>query len=165
MKKLLVMRHGKSGWKQLGQLDHDRLLDEQGKRDVPRMGQLLCEQGLMVDAIISSTARRASQTAGKMAQACGYDREITLERGIYLAPADGIVECLAQVPDNPDCMLVVGHNPGLEALVAGLTGQFHAMATAAVAHLELPIDCWAELTMRTQGQCADFWLPGEFDAD
>lgn len=161
VKTLLVMRHGKSSWKEQGQLDHDRTLNERGKRDAPKMGQLICEQGLAVDILLSSTANRARKTAEKVAQACGYDREIVLERGMYLAPADGIVERLAQIPGNPDVVLVVGHNPGIEALVASLTGEFRTMGTAALAHLQLPISCWAELTMRTQGQCLDFWLPRE----
>lgn len=161
MKTLLLMRHGKSSWKKPGQSDHDRILSDRGCRDVPRMGQLLCEQGLMVDAIISSTAQRAGQTAEKMALACGYEAEIRFERALYLAPADAVVEVLAQLQGDPNAVLLVGHNPGLESLVAGLTGQFRTIPTAAVAHLELPIDCWAELTMRTPGRCPDFWWPGE----
>ena len=161
MKRLLVMRHGKSSWKQPGQLDHDRTLDEQGKHDSTQMGRVISEQGLRVDVIVSSTAQRARKTAKEVAGVCGYDCQIVLERGMYLAPAEGIVELLAQLPDDPDCVLLVGHNPGLEALVANLTGEFHAMPPATLAHLELPIGCWPELTLRTKGQCPNFWLPRE----
>jgi phosphohistidine phosphatase len=161
MKRLLAMRHAKSGFKESGQQDHDRRLSEKGCRDVPIMGQLVCEQGIIVDTIISSTAKRARQTAEKMALACGIRDEVLFERALYLAPADEIVEVLALLRNDPATVLLIAHNPGLESLVARLSGPFCSMSAGALAHLELMIDCWAELTIQTRSQCLDFWLPGE----
>jgi phosphohistidine phosphatase len=41
MKTLLLLRHAKSSWKDTDLDDHDRPLNKRGKRDAPRMGQLL----------------------------------------------------------------------------------------------------------------------------
>ena len=41
MKTLLILRHAKSAWGNPGLPDHERPLNKRGKRDAPRMGQLL----------------------------------------------------------------------------------------------------------------------------
>ena len=61
-------------------------------------------------------------------------------------------------------MLVVGHNPGLEALVAGLTGCAEVLPTAALAQIELAIDEWAELRAFTRGQLVGLWRPKALDS-
>ena len=53
------MRHAKSSWGVPTMPDHDRPLNNRGKKDAPRMGKLLKENNLIPDIIISSTARRA----------------------------------------------------------------------------------------------------------
>jgi phosphohistidine phosphatase SixA len=41
MKLVLILRHAKSSWKHPDLNDHDRPLNKRGKRDAPRMGELL----------------------------------------------------------------------------------------------------------------------------
>ena len=78
MKKIYILRHAKSSWKDEGLPDHDRPLNKRGKRDAPRMGRLLAEEGLVPDLIVSSTAKRAHKTTTEVADACGYKGEIAL---------------------------------------------------------------------------------------
>ena len=56
-------------------------------------------------------------------------------------------------------VMVVGHNPGMEALVAHLTGRMETMPTAALAHIELPIEKWEELDYEVQGELLHLWRP------
>ena len=77
MKTLLVLRHAKSSWNDSALKDHERPLNDRGKRDAPRMGQLLNDHKLTPDLIISSTAKRARKTAKKVADSCGYQGEVT----------------------------------------------------------------------------------------
>ena len=62
MKVLLLMRHAKSSWGDPTIKDHDRPLNNRGKKDAPRMGKLLKENNLIPDIILSSTAKRAEMT-------------------------------------------------------------------------------------------------------
>ena len=41
MKKLILVRHGKSSWKDASLDDHDRPLNKRGERDAPYMGKVL----------------------------------------------------------------------------------------------------------------------------
>jgi len=47
MKSLLILRHAKSSWKHPELTDHDRPLNKRGKRDAPRMGEILRSEHLM----------------------------------------------------------------------------------------------------------------------
>ena len=76
MKTLLVLRHAKSSWNDPARDDHERPLNKCGRRDGPRMGELVREYGLIPDIVISSDAVRAQLTAEAMAEAARYAGEI-----------------------------------------------------------------------------------------
>nr|NIL98123.1 hypothetical protein [Planctomycetales bacterium]NIP70269.1 hypothetical protein [Planctomycetales bacterium] len=91
MKTLLLLRHAKSSWDDSALDDHDRPLNKRGKRDAPRMGQLLVQQDLVPDCILTSTARRARKTAEAVAKACGGVVPLTEMPELYHATAEEIV--------------------------------------------------------------------------
>ncbi|MCZ6676151.1 MAG: histidine phosphatase family protein [Candidatus Poribacteria bacterium] len=163
MKTLLILRHAKSSWNDIELADHDRPLNKRGKRDAPRMGQLLREQGLVPDQIISSTAKRARQTAKRVAKASGYTGKITLTRAFYHASPEAYFAVLSDLPDDYQRVMVVGHNPGMEELVARLTRRPEIMTTAALAHVSLPIEHWYEVHDRVKGGLIHIWRPKELD--
>jgi phosphohistidine phosphatase len=161
MKTLLVLRHAKSSWDDPSLPDHDRPLNKRGKRDAPRMGALLEEQRLVPDLVLCSTAARALATAREVIQACGYDGEVRLSRELYLATAETYAAFLRREPRQHERVLLVGHNPGLEELVHGLTGEEHHLSTAALARLELPIKSWDAFMLDRSARLVDLWRPKE----
>jgi phosphohistidine phosphatase len=161
MKTLLLLRHAKSSWSDPTLKDHDRPLNDRGKRDAPRMGQLLKGERLTPDLIVSSTAKRARKTAARVAKNCGYQGEIELTESFYLAHPGQYVQYLQQVSDEHEFVMVVGHNPGLEALLAWLTGQDEPLPTAALAQVEFDIASWRELAHSAGGRLANLWRPKE----
>ena len=156
MKTLLILRHAKSSWKDTSLADHDRPLNKRGKRDAPRMGKFLREQDLVPDRIISSTAKRARNTATAVAKACHCKDKVELTSEFYHAGPGSYLAVLQSVPDDNHRVMVVGHNPGMEGLVTHLTGRMETMSTAALAHVVLPIEKWAELDYEIQGECVEF---------
>lgn len=159
MKTLLVLRHAKSSWKDEGLDDHERPLNKRGRRDAPRMGELLAEEGLLPDLILSSTAVRALTTAEAVSEASGFAGPLVVRQELYLAtPADHL-EVLAAQDDQYQSVMIVAHNPGLEDLLQHLTGAAAHMPTAALAVIEIPIDSWTELNAETTGQLRRFYLP------
>lgn len=164
MKTLMVLRHAKSSWDEAGLDDHARPLNERGERDAPRMGQLLRDQQLLPDLIISSDATRARLTAEAMADAAGYEGTILLERRLYHASPAEIVDLLHSVVESElERVMIVGHNPGLEELVTKLTGVREDVPTAALAQIELPIERWSNLTASTTGTLVAMWRPRDLD--
>lgn len=163
MKTLLVLRHAKSSWKHPGTSDHDRPLNKRGKRDAPRMGRLVAARGLRPDVIVSSTARRARRTADEVARQSGYEGAVLLERRLYLARPDEIVD-VVRGAGNGRRVMVVGHNPGLEDLVARLARP-ETLPTAALAEIRLSIRSWRDLAVSSAGTLAGIWRPRELPDD
>jgi len=161
MKTLLLLRHGKSSWSAPALQDHNRPLNKRGKHDALLMGKLILEQGLTPDLIISSTARRAQDTARLAGEACGYDGEIELRQELYLSDTTCYLDILDSLPDQVNCAMVVGHNPDLEELLGLLTDYEGTFPTAALAQVELPIASWQNLNEATDGYLKNLWKPRE----
>ena len=159
MKTLLILRHAKSSWKNPTLADHDRPLNKRGKRDAPRMGELLRDEGLVPDLILCSTAKRAQLTAEVVAEYCGYEGEVQLCREFYPGAPEDYIEALRAVSSDHDQVMVIGHNPGLEALLADLTDEYERLPTAALALVTMPIEDWPQLTAYTEGKLANRWYP------
>jgi phosphohistidine phosphatase len=160
MKTLLLLRHAKSSWDRPDQSDHDRPLNSRGKHDAPRMGKLMRQQDIVPDLIVSSTARRAIDTANAAADGCGYERDsVMTTRLLYHAGVEEYIEVLQDLGEGPDRVMAVGHNPGIAELVEALTDEFARMPTAALAQIELPINAWSELREDTGGKLAGYWEP------
>ena len=164
MKTLLVLRHAKSSWKHADVADHDRPLNGRGKLDAPRMGTLLHEHKLTPQVIVSSTAKRARRTADAVAERCAFDGVVQLERRFYLADPGTILKVLRELGGTATPVLVVAHNPGMEELVARLTGRAETLPTATLAQIELPIDSWGALRSSTRGRLVNLWRPRELTA-
>ena len=162
MKTLLILRHAKSS--QTDELaDHDRPLNARGQRDAPRVGRLLRAQDLEPDRVLCSTAKRARTTATEVIEGSGYDPPVELLEELYLASPSTHIDVLRRQIGEPDCLMIVAHNPGLEELLAMLVGQYLALPTAALAQVELPLDQWSQLSTDVRGELANLWLPRELD--
>jgi phosphohistidine phosphatase len=153
------MRHAKSSWRDDSLADHDRPLNKRGRQDAPRMGRLLRREDRRPDLIVTSSARRARDTAEAVAQASGYDGEIRVTRSLYGAEEDDFLAVLRGLPAEAATVLLVSHNPGLESLLAELAGQFERLPTGAVACLSLDLAAWSELSEETPARLLDVWLP------
>jgi len=140
---LIVMRHAKSDWDSGATSDFDRPLARRGERDAPRMGRWLREQRYIPQHIVSSPAARARETTIRVVKELGLQQAaVDWNRALYEADVEDLLEVIANC-DAPTTLLI-GHNPGLEALVrylarpATLPPEPKVMPTAGVIVLELP---------------------------
>ena len=81
------------------------------------------------------------------------------DRRLCLASLGEMVDVLRDVGGSSPCVLVVGHNPGLERLLAGFTGAAEPLPTAALAEVRLPIRSWKALGLTRAGQLNGIWRP------
>ncbi len=161
MKTLLLLRHAKSSWKKTDQPDRERPLNKRGKKEAPKVGKYLKTNNLVPDLILSSTARRAHDTAQAVADACGFDGQVDLYQNLYMSDPTSYLDILRCLPDDASRVLVVGHNPDAEDLLALLTDVKEHMTTAALAVIDLPISSWEELNEATDGRLQNLWSPRE----
>lgn len=165
MKSLLILRHAKSSWKEVGLSDHDRPLNKRGRHDAPKMGRLIRQKGLAPQLIICSGAKRARETVERVIEACGCKGELRFSEELYAAGPEAYIKVLKELDDRYERVMVVGHNPGLEELLEVLTAEEHLLPTAALAQLALPIKKWRELDDSTEGDLIKLWAPRQLAED
>ncbi len=113
MKNVYFVRHAKSSWADMNLKDHDRPLNSRGKKDAPRMAARLRKEGVKVDGLLVSSAKRTRQTAEVFAEAYGLGKDqVIKEKKLYHAGPKTIQSCIRELPDNWETVLVFGHNPG-----------------------------------------------------
>lgn len=159
MKTLLLLRHGKSSWKDSALSDHDRPLKKRGRKAAQLMGGLLAEQGLVPDHLLTSSAVRAMETAQIAVKASTFSGDVEIVPALYHADPPSLAAIVSHVPDRFASVLVVGHNTGLEEWLARLIGHNETFPTAALAQVELPLDSWLDMTPDTRGELKGLWRP------
>jgi len=122
---LVMIRHAKSSWDDLSMSDFDRPLNERGEHDAPLMGERLKELKVIPDIIIASTAKRAKQTAKKIAEGVGYDKDdIQWEERLYHCSPSVFEDVIQKVDNKNSTVYIVAHNPGITDFVNRLSGIF-----------------------------------------
>jgi phosphohistidine phosphatase len=163
MKRLLVLRHAKSSWKDPDLPDHDRPLNKRGRHDALLMGKLLKYEDLKPDLIISSSATRAKKTAELVTKECNYKGEIVINQALYEAEPKEYLKILEELSVTYKTVLMVGHSPTVEETIEMITNSSDViMPTCALAHIRLPIENWADINkQKIKGKLAKVWKPKE----
>jgi phosphohistidine phosphatase len=131
-------------------------------RNATRVGQLLRRLVLVPDLIITSDAVRAQTTAQIVAEAAEYRGKVVHSSLLYHARPDAVIDVLRTIPAATDrSVMIVGHNPGLEDVLALLTGEQIDLPTAALVQLNVDIDRWADLDVSTRAGVIDSWTAAE----
>jgi phosphohistidine phosphatase len=146
MKSVLIIRHAKSSWDNIGESDFDRPLNDRGKDDAPKMAKRLIERHVSIDAFISSSAKRARKTAALFSKEFDGDKEeIILVPELYLAGPDAFYEAIAKAPVSAKTIAVFAHNPGITEFANELTAvRIDDMPTCAIFAVKAEIKNWSE---------------------
>ena len=140
-----MIRHAKSSWANPLQSDFERPLNDRGMRDAPIMAEKLKKLGIIPDLIIASTAKRAKQTAKKIAKELGYDPDnIKWEEKLYHCIPSVFDEVIYEVGDAIKTIFIVAHNPGITGFVNQLSPDFSIdnMPTCAVVAAHVNAKDW-----------------------
>lgn len=133
--------------------DFERPLSARGRSDARRVGEHLAASGLRFARVLCSPARRTRETLALALPGV----EAAFEPAIY----EALPGTLARLIDEgPDPVLLVGHNPGLEQLVAflvdGHSDAPRGLPTAGLVHLAVADG--AELGPGV-ARVREFWSP------
>lgn len=148
MKRLTLVRHGKSSWKDPQLSDFDRPLNRRGKADAPEMGRRIAERGEQYDLILTSPAKRAVSTVKRIAGEIGFPESgIVKDVRLYAAEAREILRVVGEIDDLFANVLLCGHNPGITdfcTLVSDLA--IVAIPTCGVVTVEFPGCSWRDVS-------------------
>jgi phosphohistidine phosphatase len=155
MKRLYLLRHAKSSWKDTSLPDHDRPLAGRGRRAAKAIVGHLREQRIEPELVLCSTARRARETL-ELIEPARATSAVRVEDDLYAASAGALLERLRSVPDTVESVMLIGHNPGLQQLALDLARPSPTVRelatkypTAALATLAFRAASWQELDRDT----------------
>lgn len=147
MKKLFIIRHGKSDWSDPSLEDFDRPLNKRGLKNSSFMGKVLRKDEVVPDLILSSPAKRAYTTAKLIAKEIKYKEKIVLDKDIYEADYQTLVDILREVNDKNKTVFIVGHNPGFSDLADFLCGLDKDIPTCAIVEIEFNTRSWENISI------------------
>jgi phosphohistidine phosphatase len=133
------------------------------------MADHLERDGIAPELVICSTAARTRETLDRVIGDRDDRIDAHLERGLYMASADDLLDRIHAVPNEVESVMLIGHNPGIQSLALSLAGGGEKISrvrkkfpTAALATLEFD-GGWDEL--RPGGaELVSFVRPKELDA-
>ncbi len=137
---LILMRHAKADDTAAGG-DLMRPLAKRGRRQGRESARWLSEHVERVDLAVVSPALRTQRTWDLVAEELQAPPAAQIDDRIYNASADGLVEVINELPPEAMTVVLIGHNPAIEEVVARLTGEWAPMPSSAVALIEL--DRWS----------------------
>jgi phosphohistidine phosphatase len=158
MKQLLLLRHAKSSWDDPALADFDRPLAPRGLKAAPRMGRELAKRDWLPNLALVSPALRTRETWRLVSAELPARVPVEFAEGLFEATAGDILAEVQQAMASAGCVLVLGHNPGLEDLARRLAGPRSDAAalrkleekfpTGALARFVVDDD-WADLAFGT----------------
>ncbi|MEZ6057772.1 MAG: histidine phosphatase family protein [Planctomycetaceae bacterium] len=166
MKQLWLMRHAKSSWEHAELDDFSRPLNRRGNRVAPLMGRWLSMQESGIDTVVSSTAVRAQQTASHVLAHLPSGTTLESTGALYLATVSQWVDEVRRFDNCRNVVLAIGHNPGMEDLLAEVADAGIPFPTAAITLLTLKIEHWSQFSLSTETvKMQGIWRPKELFRD
>lgn len=143
-KELVLIRHTKSSWKELGMRDFDRPLKSDRLSDAENVFKELARLKLTPDLVICSPAVRTKQTAEHFCAQTGYNfSAIDFDMRLYESSAEDYLEVIREQKKSANTLVIIGHNPSI-TMFANLfvPHSIDEMPTTGVAWLSLEADDW-----------------------
>jgi phosphohistidine phosphatase len=169
MKRVYLLRHAKSSWKDRSLPDRDRPLAGRGRRAAKAMARHLEAEGVRPDLVLCSPARRTRETLERVESALGDGVEARVDEALYGASESELLAHLKALPEEVGSVMLIGHNPALEELAlalasdgAGLARMSEKYPTAALATIDLPARRWSTVRRRS-GELVGFVRPKDLE--
>ena len=168
MKTLYLVRHAKSSWKNTSLEDIKRPLNGRGRNNAVQMGKLLKKGKEFPQLIISSPAKRAYDTAKRIAMELGYPvKKIVRDERLYMAGDDEYFEVIKEVKKRVDRLMIVSHNFGLTIFANRITGtDLVNIPTAGVVRTDFDLKKWQGIkksVKKSPGSLIFFESPGSLN--
>ena len=165
---LWLLRHAKTETDPpTGGTDFDRVLAPRGRRDAKALGRVFAaghaELGVprsvpLPGVALVSPAARTAATADLVLAGLAAPPEIRLEKELYTAEPEEVVDLVRTLPDEVASAMVVGHNPTAHELSQGLIASDdkkglglaarRAFPTCALGIYRFRVEHWDEVVLR-----------------
>jgi phosphohistidine phosphatase len=144
LKSILIIRHAKSSWSDSSLPDFDRPLNNRGEKDAPEMARRIRKRVPLIDAFISSPAKRAITTASYFADEYGVKKKNIFQvQQLYMADVHNFYDVISRIDDDVHVVAIFSHNPGITDFANSLTDtRIDDMPTCAIFAVDADISSW-----------------------
>ena len=147
MKRLILLRHGKSSWD--GNLsDENRPLIEKALLDAKIVAKAFQEHTDYKFTVWSSKAVRAKTTAKLVVKELeNRIEDFQIKEEFYTFDASEVLNLIRKLPEDIENMMLVGHNPAYTHLVNYFCKdvEISNLPTSGLVELEFDTQTWSEL--------------------
>lgn len=145
------MRHAEAEPENPDQSDFDRVLTPYGQTTAVQTGRQLQLAGIPIQRILASAAVRTHLTATLVARSAAPKAPLQLAKELYAASHHRIAQVLmASCPPDENSVLVVGHNPGIAALIYQWIGRSFEVPPCTLVVLSADTDDWYQIPTATR---------------
>ncbi|MDC6367012.1 MULTISPECIES: histidine phosphatase family protein [Flavobacteriaceae] len=147
MKKIILMRHGKSSW-DYEVSDKDRPLKERGINDAHLVAEAFKKNNQKIDFIYSSPANRALHTCMIFSRLLNFDLDfVRVTEELYDFSGSSVQAFVQQLDNSLDTILIFGHNYAFTSLANSWGDQYiENVPTAGLVQIKFNVKDWSEIS-------------------
>lgn len=166
-RRIVLFRHAKADWPQVA--DHERPLADRGRKDAAVAGRRLADTGIPFGLALCSTAVRTRETWKLAVHELPQRPKTVYEERIYEASPGELIALLNETPDDTQNVVLIGHNPGVQALTGILADESESETRTKLTSRDFPAAAFAILAFTGSWKALeagtatllDFWAPTE----
>jgi phosphohistidine phosphatase len=147
LKKIIIVRHSKSSWKDLSLSDFHRPLNNRGKTDGPLMSKYLSNVMDNIDILHSSSSLRTFETS-KFFRLNIEFKNINYDYNLYHCSANSILSFIKNYPNQYNSAMIIAHNPGLTNFINLITNiTLDNLPTTGIAVIDFDCNNWNNISI------------------
>ena len=147
-KKLIIVRHSKSSWKDLSLDDFNRPLNKRGKEDGPIISNYLSKKTNFIDFLHSSSSVRTFETSKFFTERIKFGK-VKYDDNLYHSSSESILNLIKNYSNEYSSVLLIAHNPGLTHLINQITNiSLDNLPTTGLAEIHFSCNKWNEISSK-----------------
>ncbi len=146
MKKLILVRHGKSSW-EFDLPDEKRPLKKRGITDAGLVSEEFITMAIEPDKVFSSPANRAFSTCEIFAKKLQFeDSKIQIVKNLYDFQGEKVISFVKNLPDDHNIVMIFGHNHAFTS-ISNIFGDelIENLPTSGLIAIDFDVNSWQEI--------------------
>ena len=147
MKKIYVLRHAKSSWKDLTLGDFHRPLNSRGQTDGPMMSVYLSTRIDMIDFLHCSSSVRTYETSKYFIERIKFI-DIQYDESLYHSSSSEIISNIKCYDEQYNSAMIIAHNPGLTNFINEIANvMLDNLPTTGLVEINFGCALWSDISL------------------
>ena len=147
MKKIYVLRHSKSSWKDLFLSDFQRPLNSRGKTDGPKMSSYLHSRIDKIDFLHCSSSVRTYETSKFFVERIKFVN-IKYDDSLYHSSSLEIINSIMNYDEQYNSAMIIAHNPGITNFINEISNvMLDNLPTTGLVEINFNCGMWADISV------------------